>query len=59
LEATEMKKIWNEMSAEQRAELIKGVYGEYAWSNYYETNFDGLNLFLQRVLERLENVLAI
>ena len=37
----------------------KGIYGEYAWSNYYETEFDGLNLFLQRVLERLEKVLAI
>ena len=54
-----MKTMWNKMNAEQRAELIKGIYGEYAWSNYYETEFDGLNLFLQRVLERLERVLAI
>jgi hypothetical protein len=54
-----MKTMWNKMNANQRAELIKGIYGEYAWSNYYETDFDGLNLFLQRVLERLGKVLAI
>lgn len=54
-----MKTMWNKMSAEQRAELIKSIYGEYAWANYYETEFDGLNFFLQKVLMRLEKVLAI
>lgn len=54
-----MKNTWNAMNAKQRAELIKGIYGEYAWSNYYETEFDGLNFFLQKVLMRLEKVLAI
>ena len=54
-----MKTIWNAMNEEQRAELIKGIYGEYAWANYYDKNFDELNLFLQRVLERLENVIAV
>ena len=54
-----MKNIWNKMNAEQRAELIKGIYGEYAWSNYYDKTFDELNLFLQRVLERLEKVVNI
>lgn len=54
-----MKNMWNKMNAQQRAELMKSIYGEYAWSNYYETDFDGLNLFLQRTLERLEKVIGI
>ncbi len=54
-----MKNIWNNMTAEQRAKLMYSVYGEYAWSNYYETEFDGLNFFLQRILERLGNVVNV
>ena len=54
-----MKTMWNKMTSEQRAELIKGIYGEYAWSNYYETDFDGLNFFLQKVLMRLERVVSL
>ena len=45
-----MKNTWNAMNADQRAELIKGIYGEYAWSNYYETEFDGLNFFCRMFL---------
>lgn len=54
-----MKEMWNKMNAEQRAKLIKEIYGEYAWSNYYSKKFEELNIFLQKVLMRLEKVLAV